>query len=40
MGDGEPMTKLRNNTYVEGYKAGLNAVSDIIKMGEELGKRG
>ena len=36
--EGEPMSKLRNNEYVKGYKAGLNAVSDIIEMGEALSK--
>lgn len=39
MNDSEPMTKLRHTDYVEGYKAGLEAIEAIIRMGEAIAVR-
>jgi len=33
---GDSLTNLRKTSYAEGYIAGLDAVSDIINMGESF----
>jgi len=36
MKEGDVLTKLRKSPYSEGYVAGLDAISDIIDMGESF----
>jgi len=36
MKEGDVLTKLRKSPFTEGYRAGLDAVSDIINMGENF----
>lgn len=38
--DNDAMIALRKTTYVKGYQACVKDIDSLIKMGEEMGKRG